>query len=52
MFGIGTKELIIIAVILLLLFGSKRIPELVKDVVQAVRNIGGAFKSGDGAKRK
>lgn len=51
MFGIGTKELIIIAVILLLLFGSKRIPELTRDLVQAVKNLGGAFKSDD-SKRK
>ena len=30
MFGLGTKEIIIIAVIVLLLFGSKKIPELAK----------------------
>jgi TatA/E family protein of Tat protein translocase len=52
MFGIGIKELIIIAVILLILFGSKRIPEFTRDLVQAIRNLGGAFKSDDANKRK
>jgi len=30
MFGLGTKEIIIIAVVLVLLFGAKKIPELAK----------------------
>ena len=37
MFGLGPTELIIIAIILLLLFGAKRIPEIGK-------GIGGAIK--------
>jgi TatA/E family protein of Tat protein translocase len=44
MFGLGTKELIIIAVILVLLFGSKLIPDLIKSVGEAVRAMRGAFK--------
>lgn len=44
MFGIGTKELIIVAVILVLLFGAKRIPELAKNIVDAIRHLRGAFK--------
>lgn len=47
MFGLGTKELIIIAVIAILLFGSKKIPELAKSLVEAIRHITGAFKSAD-----
>jgi sec-independent protein translocase protein TatA len=47
MFGLGTKEIIIIAVIILILFGSKKIPELTKNLVQAVKNLTGAFKSSD-----
>ena len=47
MFGLGTKELIIIAVIAILLFGSKKIPELAKSLVEAMRHITGAFKSVD-----
>ena len=37
MFGLGTTELIIIAIIVLLLFGAKRLPEIGK-------GIGGALK--------
>ncbi len=44
MFGLGTKEIIIIAVIILLLFGSKKIPELAKSIADAVRHLTGAFK--------
>jgi sec-independent protein translocase protein TatA len=44
MFGLGTKELIIIAVILLVLFGYKRIPVLIKDIAEAIRNLRGTFK--------
>ena len=29
----------------MLLFGSKKIPELAKNLVQAVKNLTGAFKS-------
>ncbi|MCX6791058.1 MAG: twin-arginine translocase TatA/TatE family subunit [Candidatus Gribaldobacteria bacterium] len=47
MFGLGTKEIIIIAVVLVLLFGSKRIPELAKSIVDAVRHLKGVFKDGD-----
>jgi sec-independent protein translocase protein TatA len=44
MFGLGTKEIIIIAVVLLLLFGAKKIPELAKGVVDAIKHLRGAFK--------
>ncbi len=42
MFGLGTPELIIIAVVLVLLFGARRIPELGKSVGEGIRN----FKKG------
>ncbi len=45
MFGLGTKEIIIIAFIAILLFGSKKIPELAKSMVDAIKHIRGAFKS-------
>jgi sec-independent protein translocase protein TatA len=37
MFGLGPTELIIIAVILLLLFGAKRLPDIGKGVGGAIR---------------
>lgn len=36
-FGIGTPELIIILVVVLLLFGARRIPELAKGLGRGVR---------------
>jgi len=44
MFGLGTKELVILAIVLVLLFGTKKIPELAKSIVDAVRHLRGAFK--------
>ncbi len=43
MFGLGTKELIIIAIILVLLFGAKKIPELANGIGQAVKNLRRGF---------
>ena len=36
-FGIGGPELIVLRLIILLLFGAKRVPELVKGIGQSVR---------------
>lgn len=52
MFGLGTREIIIIAVVIVLLFGSKRIPELTKNIVDAFKNLTGIFKSNDEDKKK
>ncbi len=43
MFGLGTKEIIIIAVILVLLFGAKKIPQLTNSIVEAIKSLRGAF---------
>lgn len=40
--GLGVTELVIIALIVLLLFGAKRIPELMKGIGKGVRS----FKDG------
>jgi sec-independent protein translocase protein TatA len=43
MLGLGARELVILAVILVLLFGAKKIPELAKAIGDAVRHIKGGF---------
>lgn len=35
--GIGTTELVIIAVVLLILFGGKKLPELGRGIGEAIR---------------
>jgi sec-independent protein translocase protein TatA len=42
MFGIGFQEILIIALIVLLFFGGKKIPELMKGLGKGVRS----FKDG------
>ena len=43
MFGLGTRELIILVVILVLLFGSKKIADLARSVAEAVKILRGSF---------
>jgi len=38
MFGLGMQELIIIMIIILVLFGASRLPEIGKGIGQAIRN--------------
>jgi len=52
MFGLGTKEIIIIAVILVLLFGARKIPELSKGIVDSIKHLRGAFKDDDPIKKE
>ena len=42
MFGIGTQEIILIVLVVLLFFGGKKIPELMKGLGKGVRS----FKDG------
>lgn len=43
-FDIGPTEIIIIAVLVVFFFGSKKIPELTKGVADAIRHLRNAFK--------
>lgn len=47
MFDIGGKEIIIIALLIVFLFGAKKIPELTKGIGDAIRHLRGAFKDDD-----
>lgn len=49
MFGIGTTELIIILVIVLLIFGARKLPELAKSIGQSAREVRKGF-DGDSEK--
>ena len=42
LFNLGTGEIVIIAIVVLLLFGGKKIPELMKGIGKGVKN----FKDG------
>jgi sec-independent protein translocase protein TatA len=44
MFGLGVGELLLIAVVLLLLFGSSKLPQLGQGLGQSVKSFRKAFK--------
>ena len=47
MFGLGLWELIIILVIVLLLFGARRLPDVGSGIGAGIKNFKNAMKSGD-----
>jgi sec-independent protein translocase protein TatA len=52
MFGLGTKELIIIAAALLVLFGATRIPALAKGIAESIKHVKDAFKDENDPSKK
>lgn len=48
MFGIGVQELLIILAILLLLFGSKKLPELSRSIGKSMRELRHGLKDDEG----
>lgn len=47
MFGLGTKEIIIIAVVLVLLFGAKKVPDLARGIGEAIGYVRRAIRGED-----
>lgn len=50
--NIGTSEIIIISIVLLVLFGGKKLPELAKGLGEASREFRKAFGDGDKEEEK
>lgn len=44
---IGTTEVIVIAIVILVLFGGKKLPELVKGIAASIKEFRNAFKDKD-----
>lgn len=51
MFGIGTQELILVLIILLLLFGGKKLPELSRSIGESLKEIRKGLTTGDSSKK-
>jgi len=52
MFGLGVGEIVLILVILVVLFGASRIPELGKGIGEGIRNFKKGIKSDDTPERE
>jgi sec-independent protein translocase protein TatA len=47
MFGLGTWEILVVALVIVLLFGTKRLPELGSGLGKAISNFRKAYKDGN-----
>ena len=52
MFGIGIQELLVIFLILLLLFGGKKLPELSRSIGEAIKELRKGITGDDGSSTK
>lgn len=48
MFGLGIQEILVIALVILLLFGGKKIPELMRGLGKGVRSFKEGMKEVEG----
>lgn len=49
--GIGPTEIIIVAVVILIIFGGKKLPEFAKGLGEAIRELRKAFSNKDDDKK-
>jgi sec-independent protein translocase protein TatA len=52
MYNLGVPELLILALIVLVLFGAKRLPEMGKGIGEGIKNFKKSMKSNDEEKEK
>jgi sec-independent protein translocase protein TatA len=50
--NIGITEIIVIAVVLIILFGGKQLPELARGIAEAIKEFRKAFQNEDDKKEK
>lgn len=50
-FGLGTAEIVLIALVFILLFGGKKLPELARSIGKSARELKSSFKD-ESATRK